>query len=91
MSSNCHAQIYKSFMHGLFCFCHLTGNNDVSVACKLTDLTYIYIWQKQPPEVFCKKGVLKYFVNFTRKHLCWIKAFRLVPLLKRDSNTAVFL
>ena len=27
--------------------------------------------QKQPPEVFCKKGILKYFANFTGKHLCW--------------------
>ena len=26
--------------------------------------------QKQPPEVFGKKGVLKHFVIFTRKHLC---------------------
>ena len=27
--------------------------------------------QKQPPEVFRKKGVLKIFAIFTRKHLCW--------------------
>ena len=27
--------------------------------------------QKQPPEVFCKKVVLKNFANFTRKHLRW--------------------
>ena len=27
--------------------------------------------QNQPPEVFCKKGVLKNFANFTGKHLCW--------------------
>ena len=26
--------------------------------------------QKQPPEVFRKKGVLKNFAKFTRKHLC---------------------
>ena len=26
--------------------------------------------KKQPPEMFCKKGVLKNLVNFTRKHLC---------------------
>ena len=25
--------------------------------------------QKQPPEVFCKKGVLKKFTKFTGKHL----------------------
>ena len=27
--------------------------------------------QKQPPEVFCKKGNLKKFANFTGKQLCW--------------------
>ena len=27
--------------------------------------------QKQPPKVFRKKGVLKNFAIFTRKHLCW--------------------
>ena len=27
--------------------------------------------QKQPLEVFCKKGVLKTFTNFTGKHLRW--------------------
>ena len=29
----------------------------------------LYI-QKQPPEVFCKKGVLTDFAKFTGKHLC---------------------
>ena len=26
--------------------------------------------QKQPPEVFCEKGVLRNFAKFTGKHLC---------------------
>ena len=26
---------------------------------------------KQPPEMFCKKGVLKNLTNFTGKHLYW--------------------
>ena len=26
--------------------------------------------QKQPPKVFCKKGVLKNFAKFTGEHLC---------------------
>ena len=26
--------------------------------------------QKQPPEVFCKKGVLRNFAKLTVKHLC---------------------
>ena len=53
--------------------------------------------QKQPPEVFCKKGVVKNFANFTGKHLCWslflitLQVFRPTTLLKRYSNTDVFL
>ena len=27
--------------------------------------------QKQPLELFCKKGVLKNFINFIGKHQCW--------------------
>ena len=56
------------------------------------------IWsvQKQPPVVFCKKGVLKNFSNFTGKHLCRslflikLDAFRATILFKRDSTTGVF-
>ena len=33
----------------------------------------VYI-QKQPSEVFCKKGVLKIFTNFIGKHLCWLES-----------------
>ena len=29
-----------------------------------------YQMQKQPPKVFCKKGVLRNFAKFTGKHLC---------------------
>ena len=44
-----------------------------------------------------KQGVLKSFVNFTGKHLCWslylitLQVFRPATLIKRDSNTRVFL
>ena len=53
--------------------------------------------QKQPTEVFCKKRFSKKFANFTGKHLCWslflikFHVFRPTTLLKRDSNTGVFL
>ena len=62
-----------------------------------------YVWrsswliQKQPPEWFCKDGVLKNFPNFTIKHLCYslflikLQALRPATLLKRGSNTGVFL
>ena len=52
--------------------------------------------EKQPPEVFYKKDVLKNFANFTEKHL-WCKSLftkvagmRPATLLKRDFNTDVF-
>ena len=53
--------------------------------------------QKQPPDVFYKKAVLKYFAIFTGKHLRWslflikLQTLRLAALLKRDSNIGVFL
>ena len=46
-------------------------------------------------QMFFKIGIFKNFAIFTGKHLCWslflIKAFRPVILLKRDSNTGIFL
>ena len=51
----------------------------------------------QPPEVFYKKAVLKNFLIFTGKHLYWslflikFPAFKSATLLKRDSNTGVYL
>ena len=50
--------------------------------------------QKQPPEVFHKKAVLKNFALFIRKHLCRslflikLQAFRLATLSRTDSNTS---
>ena len=32
-------------------------------------LSFSYCQQKQPPEVFYEKGILKIFANFTEKHL----------------------
>ena len=45
--------------------------------------------KKQPPEVFCKKDVLKNFESFTGKHLCWSLFFNKVAGLK-DSDADVF-
>ena len=36
------------------------------------------------PEVFCKKGVLKYFAQFTGKHLCQSLFFNKVAGLRRN-------
>ena len=53
--------------------------------------------EKQPPEVFFKKSVLKNFAIFIGKHLFWsiflvkLQALRSATLLIRYSNTGVFL
>ena len=55
------------------------------------------IFQKQPFPDVLQNDVLKTFAIFTRKHLCQglflikLQAFKPVNLLKRDSNTSVFL
>ena len=44
-----------------------------------------YSIQKRPPEVFCKKAVLKKFAKFTEKHLCFsvnFGKFLRTPFLK---------
>ena len=41
-----------------------------------------YHFQKQPPEVFCKKGVLRNFTIFTGKHLCLRLFFNKVVFLQ---------
>ena len=38
------------------------------IACYVMCVRYV---QKQPPDVFFKKTVLKSFANFTEKNLCW--------------------
>ena len=49
------------------------------------------------PDVFCKKGVLRNFAKFTGKHQCQslffnkVASLRPATLLKRDSDTCVFL
>ena len=42
-------------------------------------------YQKQPPELFCKKRFLRHFAKFTRKHLCQSLFFNKV------AGTGVFL
>ena len=52
--------------------------------------------KKEPPEVFCKKAVLKHFSILTGKCLCsslfliTLRPFRSATFLKRDFNAGVF-
>ena len=51
--------------------------------------------EKQPPEVFYKKGVLRNFAKLTRKHLCQRLFFNKVTALacnfiEKDTLTQVF-
>ena len=54
-------------------------------------------FQKQPLEVFHKKAILKYFVIFTGKHLCWSLFFNKVSshqacnLIKKGLQQKYFL
>ena len=41
-----------------------------------------YKGERQPPEVFCKKGVLRNFVKFTGTHMCQGLCFSKVACLK---------
>ena len=53
----------------------------------------LFTFQKQPPEVFCEKGVLRNFAEFAGKHLCQSLFNNEVagPRPERDSGTGVFL
>ena len=53
--------------------------SSTQIACDVMCVQYV---QKQPPEVFFKKGVLKNFANFTGKHLCWSLFFNKVADLR---------
>ena len=63
-----------NFFQNVFAFIDLFIDTIISVisstqiACDVMCVQYV---QKQPPEVFFKKGVLKNFANLTEKHLCW--------------------
>ena len=52
--------------------------------------------QRQPLKLCCKNGILRKFMSFTGKHLCWslflieLQTFRPSALLRRGSNTDVF-
>ena len=57
----------------------------------------LHIYGSSRPEVFSKKGVLRYFAKFTGKRLCQSLCFdniikkALSTLLKRNSCTGLFL
>ena len=51
--------------------------------------TLLY-FQKQPPEVFYKKGVLKNFVNLTEKHLCQSLFFNKVAVLPPEQKLEAY-
>ena len=63
-------------------------NKDKSISLTIFMSSAVHL-QKQPPELFCKKSVLKNFANFVGKHLCWslflrkLHTFRPATLLER--------
>ena len=77
----CKIYFKKLFFQNVLAFIDLFIDTIISVisstqiACDVMCVQYV---QKQPPEVFFKKGVLKNFANFTGKHLCWSLFFNKV-------------
>ena len=55
---------------------HYLRNKSLHQKCQLLTV------QKQPPEVFCKKGVLRNFAKFTGKHLCQSLSFNNIAGLR---------
>ena len=91
---------------------HHTNQYGIKMASKKDRLSeterFIELWQAEESlrnllrrssrsQMFFKIGVLKNFVIFTAKYLCWdlfsikLQACRAATLLKRDSNRGVFL
>ena len=55
-------------------------------------LSFCNSWQKKPPEVFYKNGVLRKFTKFTGKHTCQSLFFNKVAglLIKKEALAQVF-
>ena len=64
----------------------MTHRNKI-IEVSLKKILIFFEQQKQPPEVFCKKGVLRNFVKFTGKHLR--QSLRLQPcnFIKKEAFT----
>ena len=52
---------------------------------------HFHIIQKQSPGAFRKKKMFLKISQYSQKNICVAVSFRLATLLKRDSNTGVFL
>ena len=68
--------------------CKLNGSSSEQttiIKCETTAVRLISL-EKQPPEVFYKKAILKNLAIFTGKHLCW-SLFLISFFQKKDSNT----
>ena len=56
-------------------------------------VSFRLFWEKQPPEISVKKGVLKNFTKVTGKHLCWNLFFNKVAglnFIKKETPMQVF-
>ena len=83
-------------MFNLFSGVHLDSLEDFSKATPLHRF-HLQSIQKQPTEVFYKKGVLKISQNSKEKQPCQslffnkVAGLRSATLLRRDSGTGIFL
>ena len=69
----------------------------IKKACSCRVFLDILLLKSSRSQMIFKIGLFKYWANFTAKDLCWslflikLQAFRTATILKRDSNTVVFL
>ena len=82
-----YTQVYNIHVIGTSKICDLDHMN----------VTYICVVRKKHPLLEIQIGILKNFTTFTGKHMCWslflikLQGYSPETLLKRNSNTGVFL
>ena len=78
-------------------FVHIFFNGMYRKRYVLIYVLIFYLWLFRSSHQGCKNCVLKNFVIFTRKHLCWslilrkLHTWRSATFLKKEPNTGVFL
>ena len=95
---SCYVHVFK-ILQNTYCKKHIFGKVKYHQNKWQRDLFQLHLLniKSSHQQMFPKISVLKNFANFTVKYLCWShflikqQVLRTATLLKRDSNTGVFL
>ena len=84
----------REWLYSVFCL-HLLTNLKAFVSYSDDYINLFDTCEKQPPQVFCKKGVLRDFAKFTGKHLCYSPFLNKIAgmacnFIKKETLTRVF-